>query len=227
VIPLHLKTSDAEEPGDPTYYLVAANGVFLVKNTGIFCSVTEAKVVAGLEEQHPSVALAFPRLPRDLLDRIYGFFQHVYERLDGEAIVFLYYSPETGEFRAEAPPQQLTRYRTYRGWRTAGSVEYRSLQRPAGFLKLGDAHSHADSPAFFSPVDDRDDAEDGLRVVMGRLDRREPDVSVSFVANGTRFGLARHDVLEDFGTPVPPTETWIRRVVCRYEEPAVRFRNRT
>jgi hypothetical protein len=91
------------------------------------------------------------------------------------------------------------------------------VTRPAGFLKLGDAHSHGDSPAFFSSIDDRDDGEDGLRVVMGRLDRPRPDICVSFVANGTRFRLDVEDVLEDFTEPLPPPEAWTRRVACRYE----------
>jgi hypothetical protein len=224
MIPFYLKTADFGEAIDSTYYLVAANGVFLVKRSGLFSSVTEAGTVTGLVTQRPSLALSFPKLPRSLLERIYGFFKFVYDRLDGEAVVFIYYSPELGEFRADAPPQTLTRYRTVRGWQTEGRVEYRFLPRPEGFLKLGDAHSHGDSHAFFSCVDDRDDGEDGLRVVMGDLDRAEPDVRVSFVANGTRFELEAGDVLEDFSEAAPSPESWTRRITCRYEDPGHRAR---
>jgi hypothetical protein len=154
-----------------------------------------------------------------LLEQIYGFFQLVFNRWDGEAVVFLYYSPARCEFLADAPPQQLTRYRTHRGWSTAGHVEYRSISRPDGFLKLGDAHSHGDSAAFFSSVDDRDDCEDGLRIVMGHLDRSRPDVRVSFIANGTRFRLEAEDVLDAFNEPLEPPERWTRRVSCRYVRP--------
>lgn len=224
MIPLYLKTTDLSEPGDSTYYLLAANGAFLVKKAGLFSSVTEAKTVTGLQTQAPSVVLSFPKLPRDLIERIYGFFEFAYIRFDGEAVVFIYYSPERGEFHVDAPPQKLTRYRTHRGWRTEGKVEYSSISRPSGFLKLGDAHSHGDSPAFFSSVDDRDDGEDGLRVVMGNLDRAQPDVRVSFIANGTRFRLEASDVLEDFTSPVPPPETWTCRITCRYEDPRQRAR---
>ena len=224
MIPLYLKTADLGEPGDSTYYLLAANGVFMVKKAGVFVSVTEAKTVTGLQKQLPSLALSFPKLPRNLIERIYGFFHFVYKRLDGEAVVFIYYSPERGEFHVDAPPQKLTRYRTHRGWRTEGNVEYRSIPRPKGFLKLGDAHSHGDSQAFFSSVDDRDDGEDGLRVVMGNLDRPEPDVRVSFIANGTRFRLEVTDVLEDFTEPLPPPEAWTRRIICRYKDPRQRVR---
>lgn len=217
-IPVYLKTPEAGEPSDTTYYVLASNGVFLAKKTPLFASITQAPAVAGLEQQVPSLELSFPKLPRDLLERIYGFFQFVYKRLDGEAIVFIYFSPERGEFRVDVPPQTLTRYRTHHGWRTAGNVEYRSIPRPDGFLKLGDAHSHADCPAFFSSTDDRDDAEDGLRLVMGKLDRSQPDVCVSFVTCGTRFTLEPEGVLEDFTEPVPPAQAWTERVLCRYED---------
>jgi hypothetical protein len=216
---MYLKTQDAAEPDDALYYLVAANGVFTVKKTELFASVTPATAVAGLEEQSPSVALAFPKLPRQLLEQIYGFFQFVYDRLDGEAIVFIFYSSARREFYVDAPPQQLTRRRTRGGWRTDGNVSYDAIVRPPGFIKLGDAHSHAECSPFFSKDDDLDDREDGLRIVMGRLHRSNPDVRASFVANGTRIPLDAGDVLEDFGEPTRPPEEWLRRVTCRYMEP--------
>jgi PRTRC genetic system protein A len=212
------KTSDLVDPGGSAYYLVAENGVFLVKQAGLFTSVTRARTVAGLQKQAPSLSLLFPRLPRRLVEQVYGFFRLAYERFDGEAVVLLYYSSERGEFHADAPPQWLTRRWTCRGWRTEGRVEYRAPPRPEGFLKLGDAHSHGGSAAFFSGLDDRDDREDGLRIVMGRLDRPRPEVRVSFVANGTRFRVRPRQVLESFNDAVPPPKEWIRRVTCRYED---------
>ena len=218
MIPIYLKTADQSEPAHPTYYLLAGNGVFVVKKTALFSSVTAAKAVVGLDEQSLALTLSVPRLPRHLVERIYGFFQFVYERLAGEAIVFIYYSPDRCEFHLDAPPQRLTRYRTHGGWRTEGKVKYGSLRRPKGFLKLGDAHSHGDSPAFFSSDDDRDDGEDGLRVVIGNLDRRRPEVRASFIANRTRFPLYVTEALEDFETPLPPPQAWLRRVTCKYED---------
>jgi hypothetical protein len=217
MIPLYLKSSQFEEPDVAAYYLLAANGVFLVKKSGVFSSVTEAPV-RGLERQRPSVSLGFPKLPRDLLEPIYGFFQYAYEEFDGEAVVFLYYSPEQQLFHADAPPQRLTRYRTHHGWRTEGNVEYGAMTRPPGYLKLGDAHSHGESPAFFSRIDDRDDGEDGLRIVMGGLHRPRPEIRVSFIANGTRFSLEPDEVLDDVMKPAPPPEAWVNRIACRYED---------
>jgi hypothetical protein len=214
IVPFYLKTADFDEPRDPTYYLVAANGIFLVKKTRIFAAVTAATTVAGLDAVGPSLALQFPHVPRGILEQTYGFFRYVYQHFEGEAIVFIYYSPERDEFKVEAPPQRLTRRWTRSGWSMALSVEYQTIPRPCGYIKLGDAHSHADCSAFFSSTDDEDDEEDGLRVVMGRMDRVRPDVRVSFIANGIRFGLEVEDVLEGFVDPLPPPSAWTRRVIC-------------
>jgi hypothetical protein len=224
MIPLYWKAPEFEDPTDSTYYLLAANGVFLVKKAGIFSSITEAPV-RGLEWQRASVSLAFPKVPRDLLQRIYGFFQYAYEEFDGEAVVLLYYCPEQATFHAEAPPQRLTRYLTHHGWRTEGNVEYSAIPRPHGFLKLGDAHSHGEAPAFFSGTDDHDDGEDGLRIVMGGLHRPRPEIRVSFVASGTRFRLEPEDVLEGFTEAAPPPEAWISRIECRHEDAQILRRN--
>jgi hypothetical protein len=53
-------------------------------------------------------------------------------------------------------------------------------------------------------MDDQDEAcEDGLHIVIGHLDRQQPDMSVSFVASGTRFILRPEDAVEGFTTPRP------------------------
>jgi hypothetical protein len=212
MIPLYTKTATLQTPTNSIYYLLAGNGIFLVRKTRLFESVTESGHVRGLERQTTSLRLSFPKLPCELLARIYGFFLYVYRQLDGEAIVFIYYSPERRIFHADAPPQQLTRHRTRTGWHTEGRVQYRSLPRPMDFIKLGDAHSHGDSAAFFSSVDDRDDSEDGLRVVMGKLDQPLPEIRASFIASGVRFSLRLEHVLEEFDEPLAPPAAWIRRI---------------
>jgi PRTRC genetic system protein A len=220
MIPLYVKTADLETPSDAVYYLLAANGAFLVKKTPLFDSITRADDVVPLKTQRPAITFHFPKLPHRLLERVLGFFTQVYRRWDGEAVALLYYSPARQQFRVEVPPQTVQRYRTSQGWRTEGKVQYGSVSRAEGFLKLGDAHSHGDSPAFFSSTDDRDDGEDGLRMVIGRLNRETPDVCVSFMANGTRFRLDPDEVFEDRSRPVrlvSPPEEWMRRVKCCFE----------
>jgi hypothetical protein len=64
-------------------------------------------------------------------------------------------------------------------------------------------------------MDDQDEAcENGLHIVIGHLDRQQPDMSVSFVASGTRFILRLEDAVEGFTTPRPPPSQWLQQVQC-------------
>ena len=215
MIPLHLKTEEqGDSPEASIYYLVAENGTFLVRNTELFSSVTEVDSVPGLLQEEASCALHFPRLPRAIMEQMYGFFRAVYQTWDGEAVAFLFYEPESSAFRLGIPPQTLVRH-CFAGYSwTEKSVSYGYLPRPRGFVKLGDAHSHPNLSAFFSCTDDRDDDQDGLRIVIGALESSSPDVSVSFVAGGTRFSLSPEDALEDFRGATAPPKQWLDQVTC-------------
>ncbi len=215
MLPTYLNTPGLPEPADPVYLLVAANGTFLVNKTALFTSITEVSEVSWLERQKPSVQLTFPKVPRQLMERVYGFFQAVYRRWRGEAVAFLYYAPATGDFGVAVPPQELRRYQCSGSWHVEPSVQYGSLSPVPGYIKLGDVHSHMNLPPFFSATDSRDDWQDGLRIVMGNLDRPIPAVRVSFIAQGVRFVLKNEDVLEDFSRPLPPPRTWLDRVTSR------------
>lgn len=217
MIPLHLKTPDFSEPGEQLYYLAASNGIFLVRKTALFVSATKADPLPGLERQSECVTLLFPKVPAAILATIYGFFRAAYRRWQGEAVAFLFYAPETGRFRVGVPPQSICRYRNFLGWKTECRVRYEHCTRPKGYLKLGDAHSHANLPAFFSSTDDEDDQEDGLRIAFGHLNQPRPEICVSFVVGGVRFPLQPKDVLEDFTSPHAPPRRWLRRVTCHYE----------
>lgn len=217
MIPIRTKGKGSQEPDVPIYYLVAANGVFLVKKTTLYESVTLTDRIVGLAPQEPRLTLDLPKVPRELMERIYGFFDAVFRAYQSEAIVLVFYQPERREFLLRVPRQTVRRYRYAGSWHTEGHVAYDSVERPEGYLKIGDIHSHGSQGAFFSPVDDEDDHEDGLRMVMGRLNLRPPDLCASFVAGGYRFPLFADEVAEDFASPLEPPSEWMERVHLRDE----------
>ena len=217
MIPVFLKTADFCEPPAPLYYLVTADGLFLVRKTGLFTSVSRTAAVAGLEPQSPALHLSFGKIPRSIMEAVYGFFEWAWRQWQSEAILFLYYFPSTRTFLLDAPSQTIYLYRRSGRWCAEGRVTYRALPRPEGCIKLGDVHSHAGFPAFFSAQDDRDDCEEGLKIVMGRLHRGLPEVAVSFVAGRQRFTLRPEDALENFAVPMPPPARWVQRIHCEYE----------
>jgi proteasome lid subunit RPN8/RPN11 len=220
--PIVLKTRARYRAPARLFYEVAANGIFQVRDTGIFRSVTQAEVeVPGLLASQEEVVLRFPRLPAWLLEDVLAFFREAYRQHGGEAIVILFYRPEDREFRAEAPSQSIPGYRDGAGvFRAHHQLRYGQVERPEGFVRMGSIHSHAQSPAYASAVDCADEqGEDGLHVVFGDVDLSRPSRSACFVSNGVRFQLEPDRVLEPCEVPMRPARAdWMARL--RREESA-------
>jgi hypothetical protein len=121
MIPTFFKTADFTEPHTPLCYMVAANGLFLVRKTGLFTSISRTSGVAGLEAQQPTLSLRFGKIPRPVMERVYGFFDWAWRQWQSEAILFLYYSATTGRFLLDAPPQTIYLYRRMGGERRDAS----------------------------------------------------------------------------------------------------------
>ena len=214
--PIVLKTAERYvEPGN-LYYLVAADGVFQVRNTPTHRSVTRAvRDIPGLLPESSRVELHFPALPASLLDDVIAFFNEVYWRHGGEAIVILFFDPKTQEYRAGVPPQKISGYHDFRGrWVSDYHLDYEMAERPEGFMRFGTIHSHASLAAYASHIDCEDEKfEDGLHAVYGSFGSEELTRSASFVSNGQRFNVDPDQVLETCavsGCSVP--EGWMDRV---------------
>src|SRR5262249_26046346 len=125
-----------------------------------------------------------------------------YRRYRGEAVVLLFFSFVTREFRVVPPPQVLTGRMRGGRWEADHAVDYRELPGPEGFVRFGTIHSHAELPAYASHVDCDDERYgDGLHIVFGSFQQTTLTVTASFVANGVRFLLDTADVLEPYERP--------------------------
>ena len=213
--PVLLKRDEGVASDETLYYLVAANGLFQVRRTETYVAVTEARGdLPGLLPEYARLRLDVPRLPVELLEPVLSFFRAVFEEHGGEAIVILFYSPATRSFRAVVPEQRIPGYERNGVWHSLLQLDYGDAERPSGYLRFGSIHSHADTAAYASETDCADERHmDGLHVVYGHVDRREPSRSAAFVVNGRRFPLAPDEVLEpcsvpDHGAP----EQWMARV---------------
>jgi hypothetical protein len=214
--PILLKTDASVRSDETLYYVVASNGIFQVREAGMYRAVTRAeKPVPGLLPEKEQLEFTFPRLPVALLREVLGFFVAVYGEHGGEAIVILFYRPESRTYRVDVPRQTIPGYRRWDGrWRAHRRLSYGEVARPPGYRRFGTIHSHADSPAYASEIDCADERfQDGLHVVFGDLDRSEPSRSACFVANGVRFPLHPDDVLERCAVPDGPADAeWLVRV---------------
>src|SRR5215216_4162667 len=63
MFPFYIKRPDFQEPDVPIYYLLAGNGLFLIKRNAIFASCTRVQGLPWLDAQDEGYRLTCPRLP--------------------------------------------------------------------------------------------------------------------------------------------------------------------
>jgi len=210
--------------GEPRiYYVLAANGLFLVRNHAFFrSSVPAPSFPSELAEHRESFEPRFPRIPKDLFERIVAFFSAVAEAYGAEAGVLLYWDPAARALHAIPPPQIATITRGYRGRGQPVGLHY-EIPRwvPPTWLLVGDVHSHAQLAAYASSTDQDDEHHyPGLHIVVGEIHREPPSFHVEAVIDERRFPLTIADVVEGYerrATHFPPK--WLRhlRVVDAWE----------
>ena len=206
--PVYCVTEGFKEPDDDVYYLVTADGIFLVKRMLLFDSVTRVNGLPWLERytDEAGISLKFPKIPYELFMQAVDFLRHIFLTCDrNEAILLIFYSAEEKKFCLDVPKQFA---------QGAGIPLYRGLASPDGFQKVGDIHSHPGNSrgmVMYSNTDDGDDAEeDGLKIMVA-IDGLSFSVLCSFVVGGQRFLLKPDDVIE-----LPPQgvfpKHWTKRV---------------
>ncbi len=202
MFPLHLKDDGFQEPAEPIYYLLARNGLFAVKETAFFRSVTRVEGLSWLEEQEEGVQLKLPaRIPLLLIRQVVAFFQEIYRRHQAEAVVLLYYNGEARRYELVVPEQEASPLRC---WYEIGPT-------PPGWQRVGTIHSHGKLPAFHSGADVEDEAhDDGIHITVGNLDF-VPSLSCDVVVDGRRFDIAPMDLVDGAETVEWPQQ-WLERV---------------
>lgn len=221
LFPVVLKTRERYRRPGRLWYEVASNGLFQVREAQSYRAVTRVETgVPGLLPAVEEVVLRFPRVPARTLEEVLAFFHEAYLRYRGEAIVILFYRPGDARFCVRVPWQAIRGRRDWTGrFRAHHELRYRHVEAPAGFVRLGTIHSHANLPAYASAVDCADERyDDGLHVVFGDLDTSRPSRSASFVANATRFRLDPDTVLEPCAVPSRPARPgWMARLAIEEE----------
>ena len=83
------------------------------------------------------------------------------------------------------------------------------------YLHYIDIHSHNTMEARFSPIDDNDERATRIYIVMGRLDKFFPDMTVRMSCGGSYLELDPGCVLESFGAVFP--QEWRSKVRLIHE----------
>jgi hypothetical protein len=201
MLPIYLKDQDFTPPEEPIYYLLARDGLFLVKRTPFFEAVVSGTGIPWLEAQEPGVRLTAPPLPAALLLQAVAFFRAVYDRYKTEAIVLLAWREAAGAYELVIPHQTVG----------GGHCDYEVREFPPGLIRLGTIHSHAGIEAFHSERDEADERhEDGFHLTVGNIDG-DLSLSCSVVVQGFRGHIPPERLFFPYPIPweaTPAAQDW-------------------
>ncbi len=140
---------------------------------------------------------ALPLVPMELLAQIISFFRCCMTGPEEfEALAHILWDKQEQEFVVRVPEQMVTKAHIDAKLNRDDLPEDR-------YLHYIDIHSHNSMEAKFSPVDDEDERATRIYIVVGRLDKFFPDITVRMSCGGTYLPLDPGCVLESFGAVFP------------------------
>ena len=140
---------------------------------------------------------ALPLVPMELLAQIISFFRCCMTGPEEfEALAHILWDKQEQEFVVRVPEQTVTKAHIDAELGRDDLPEER-------YLHYIDIHSHNSMEAKFSPVDDADEQATRIYIVVGRLDKFFPDITVRMSCGGTYLPLDPGCVLESYGAVFP------------------------
>ncbi len=153
--------------------------------------------VIDLESVRAGFTPALPLVPMELLAQIISFFRCCMTGPEEfEALAHIFWDKQEEKFVAHIPKQRVTKAHIDADLTQEDLPEDR-------YLHYIDIHSHNSMEAKFSPVDDEDERATRIYIVVGRLDKFFPDITVRMSCGGTYLTLPPGCVLESFGAVFP------------------------
>lgn len=208
-IPVIVYDDASELPASGTYFIVAANGLFLNKDNGVVTALVPVDKISILKELDPTSRIQWmlPQIPFEHLYKVKLFFQRVVEKYRSEACVLIYFNKTTQQFKTLASHQNVTHYGV--GYKIPATEK--NLD---GFILVGTIHSHCDFEAFHSETDIKDESDfDGLHITIGNNDKNDFTVSACVVVNGNRQSIDPKLVIEGL--------RWMHKETYSFESPYI------
>jgi hypothetical protein len=193
MFPVYIYEDGMSLPNEGTYFVVAGNGSFLRKDTGIVSGLVSVANISSLPDLHvaSNIQCRLPKIPAKYIYQVQQFFADVIVKYQAEACVLLFYNKTTGEFKVMPSPQGVS----------GAGVHYKflrvtTMENMEGFLRVGTIHSHNNFAAFHSGTDIDDESDfDGLHCTFGNNDREVFSITASVVMNNQRVKVDPLDVL--------------------------------
>lgn len=151
--------------------------------------VTELPTMSG----EPKLTWKGSPIPRALFSQMIGFFRYVYTKWKSEAQLRLAYNADTGTWALLCYPQKVGTGMVSNELNCTTSKE-KALRARAqellqdGFSECGSTHSHCDSSAFQSSVDERDELGSmGIHITLGHITKEAIDVHGRVTFRGVQY----------------------------------------
>lgn len=211
------RLADARASGKTICFIPAQDGqVYERRVTGAGEFITPTENVTYLDNIRAGFTPALPRIPYTLMEQAISLFRCLMDNgKDGhplEALVHIYWDKVKQEFFLRVPKQTV-------GKEYVNAVLDEDHLNDERYIHYADLHSHNNMPAEFSPVDDRDERANRVYMVMGRLDRYFPELSVRICNGGHFCDIPAEQVIEPMPAADFPPE-WLERIKAK-EGPAL------
>lgn len=183
----------------PICLIPSADGkVFELRKTEMGDFIAPKDNVVDFQAVRAGFTPALPLIPQSLLQQIISFFRCYMDKShEFEALAHILWDKEQEEYTVHIPVQTVSKARVDADLTKEGYSEDR-------YIHYADIHSHNSMAAKFSPTDDDDEKATRLYIVVGRLDKFFPDVTVRMSCGGTYLELDPGTIIEGVGETYPP-----------------------
>ena len=183
-------------------YIPAKDGrIYELRKNKVGAFIACSDKVSILSEVKAGFIPALPKIPYSILQQVIAFFRsYITEKVQYEALVYIYWSVPDKEYYVVVPEQKVS----------ANSVDAIPPLQDENNILVMELHSHNTMPAFFSLQDDKDEKITGLYGVVGGLDKLHPDIDVRVSVGGKYESVSGTQVFE--GMPGEFPKEWITKV---------------
>jgi hypothetical protein len=203
ILPMPKDLNTLPEP-DPFYYVMGADGPYMMKRTLYGRALVKIKSIDHLPKHDGMLWHSIPKVPSGLIGQAWSFFRSTWTSKKSEAMVYL--THKDGVYRIFVPTQE------------ASAAHVKTVMNPnhiaEGWIVAGTIHSHCNFGAFHSGTDTGDAADhDGLHITIGHVDTDKPSIEGMISVNGVNWDMEYEDYAGGDLVLVPHPNQWSRYIV--------------
>jgi hypothetical protein len=211
-----LSLSEAKQSPKTITFIPGRDGkVYERRITGAGEFVTPAENITILDDIRSGFHSSLPRIPYALMEQALGLFRTMMRKGKGkrptEALVHIYWDKQEQRYFIHVPKQIVSRVSV------DALLDDEELMTSDRYIRYADLHSHNRMPAVFSKTDDHDERATRVYMVVGRLDRYFPEITVRISNGGCFLEIAPEQVLE-----MPPAghfpQEWLTQIYTDAED---------